>query len=245
MDNNKKRVLCKPMLNDKKCDYGNKCVYAHNLNDQKIDTMRHKAYTIIKSTQDLSTINLVNDNELFEHLNMLTKVCYLCSKNICPGGYNCRYGAINNKLRICYDDLMYGNCRRTNCMSVHLTKRGLVPRAIQQGLINKDELDDVKKKLNINISDTENGGKKIRRTNNRCIKTQYIYDIDNENDCDDEINKDKYKRSHDLDYIIGTLITDKFISDKYNNESDSDIDEDKLEKIIEYLNNDSDLDEER
>ena len=124
---NNKKILCFNMLNNKKCNYGNKCVYAHGLSDQKIEPIRHKAYTIIKSVGDLSHIDLIADNKLYDTLIQLTKMCSLCNKELCPGGYNCRNGAINIKSKICYDDFMFGNCKRVNCLAVHLTIRGFIP----------------------------------------------------------------------------------------------------------------------
>lgn len=236
----RKRVLCKPMLNDKKCDYGNKCVYAHSLNDQKVDPMRHKAYAIISHTKNLSHIDLVNDDELYEHLNALTKICSLCAKGLCPGGYNCRYGSVSPDTQVCFNDLMYGNCKKPNCTAVHLTKKGLVPRAVQQGLIDKNEIDDVKKKMgkdqdeNSPKDDDSNGtnesgdideNKKRRRFhkpkkyytkyepryfNQKMFKNKYKYDIDNESD-EEEKDNTKYKRASNLDEITGNLLTEKFL----------------------------------
>jgi hypothetical protein len=120
------------MLNNKLCDYKNKCMYAHNLSDQKIDPLRHKVYTIIKSDNDLKNINLISDKLLFETFLQLTKVCNSCMKSLCPGGYNCRNGVLNIKYKICYDDFMYGQCRKFKCNSVHLTTRNLIPYYTQK-----------------------------------------------------------------------------------------------------------------
>jgi len=127
-----KKILCYNILNNKKCNYGNKCLYAHGLAEQKIEPLRHKVYTIIKNTDNLNNINLINDNNLFDTILQLTKVCTMCNKNICSGGYNCKNGAISNKYKICYDDLIFGNCKRVTCGSVHLTKKGLIPYNVQK-----------------------------------------------------------------------------------------------------------------
>ncbi len=124
---NSKRILCYNIINSKVCSYGSKCMYAHSLSEQKIDPIRHKVYTILKNTADLYDLDLINDHKLFKALLELTKLCSMCIKKICPGGYNCRNGTINVNLRICYEDLMYGCCKRSSCLSVHLTERGLVP----------------------------------------------------------------------------------------------------------------------
>ena len=139
---NNKKILCFNILNKKKCLYGDKCVYAHSLSDQKIEPLRHKAYTIIKSAEDLSNINLIADIKLYETLLQLTKVCSLCNKSQCPGGYNCRNGAINMKSKVCYEDFIYGNCKRANCLATHLTKRGFIPYNKQK---NKENINNIKK----------------------------------------------------------------------------------------------------
>lgn len=126
-DYNCKRILCYNVINKKECTYGNKCMYAHSLSEQKIDTMRHKVYTILKNNNNLKDIDLINDKRLFKTFLELTKLCTSCVKKMCPGGYNCRNGAIHINFRICYDDMIYGYCRRTNCTSIHLTERGLIP----------------------------------------------------------------------------------------------------------------------
>jgi hypothetical protein len=124
---NLKKILCFNMMNNKKCGYGNKCMYAHSLSEQKIEPIRHKLYTLIKAADNLNNIDLINDQKLYDSMLQLTRVCSSCSKGLCPGGYNCRHGAISIKCKICYEDLVYGNCKKQNCQSVHLTQKGLIP----------------------------------------------------------------------------------------------------------------------
>lgn len=131
-DRKHKKILCYNIIQGKICRHGNKCMFAHSLSEQQIDSTRHTVYMMLKSSTDLSTLNLVNDNKLFNTMLSLTKVCISCLKKICPGGYNCKNGAINQIYRICHDDLIFGNCNRENCMSVHLTKRGLTPYSVQK-----------------------------------------------------------------------------------------------------------------
>jgi len=153
MDNiNNKKILCFNIINNKKCLYQKKCMYAHSLSEQKIDPMRHKVYTIINNNTNLESLNLIDDNKLFNTLIKLTKVCMLCIKSKCPGGYNCRNGAMNYKYKLCYDDLMSGNCKRLNCNSVHLTKHGLVPYLKQK----KDCMMEIIKMNKNNIEEQNN-----------------------------------------------------------------------------------------
>lgn len=121
-----KKMLCNNMIKHSICSYKTKCMYAHSLEEQKLEDIRQQAYDIIKSDYDLSNIDLKNNIDLFNNLLSLTNVCNKCVNGICPGGYNCKFGAINNTFRICYVDLTSGNCIE-NCKHIHLTKRGLIP----------------------------------------------------------------------------------------------------------------------
>lgn len=125
--NNVKRILCYTTLVEKNCHYGKKCMYAHTLDDQKIDDDRMEAYKILKNNSDLSNINLLSNNKLFISLKQLTKLCSYCMKGCCPGGYNCKFGTFDKKYQVCYDDLMSGNCKKKQCGLQHLTIRGLKP----------------------------------------------------------------------------------------------------------------------
>jgi hypothetical protein len=216
--NNSKKVICYNMLNNKKCNYGNKCMYAHSLNEQKIIPLRHKAYTIIKSVDNLNNINLVLDHKLYEMLLQLTKICAACSKDLCPGGYNCRYGAVNSKCRVCYEDLVYGNCKKHLCPSIHLTERGLVPYLKQK---NKDKVTEKS-----SPSSDENNSDNRKKYNKRPY--------------DNKVKKE-------LDNVQGVLLTEKFILTHFGKlsgtvseaDSDSELNED-VDKMIKYLHDDND-----
>lgn len=121
---NLKKILCNNILISKSCHYGNKCLYAHSLDDQNIDSIRRRAYDIIRG---IEPINYRPDRELAKALQQLTKICEACANNKCAGGYNCKYGAINKIYRVCIDDLKNGVCYNTSCSSVHLSNRGLIP----------------------------------------------------------------------------------------------------------------------
>ncbi len=241
---NNKKILCFNMLNYGKCNYGNKCDYAHSLSDQKIEPLRHKAYTIIKSAENLKNIDLIADKKLYETLLQLTKMCSLCNRNLCPGGYNCRNGAINIKSKICYDDFMYGNCKRPNCLAVHLTKKGLVPYIKQQNVEKVQILQPQQQSLsqilaqqpvpqqqNLSLPKLQNNEK---NNDNILNKYNYANKVQNNKKLIDELNS-----------IEGVLLTEKFLMARNNkinyDESDTDSDDsDKIESIIDYLNNDED-----
>ena len=131
-DNNKK-ILCYNILNKGLCSYGKKCVYAHSLKEQNINENILNAYTIIKSNDDLSHINLFKNKKLYNSLLHLTRVCSLCLKGTCPGGYNCKYGTFSKKHQICKNNLIYGCCSESeNCNLIHLTDRNLIPYNIMK-----------------------------------------------------------------------------------------------------------------
>lgn len=127
MSTNNKKILCKNIISNKECMYNKTCLYAHSLDEQKMIPIRKYLYSMIKFGSNLETIDLIKNDNLLKELIILTKVCLSCQRNECAGGYNCRYGAISEKYRVCYDDLYYGQCSRPLCNSVHLTLRGFVP----------------------------------------------------------------------------------------------------------------------
>ena len=105
-------------------------MYAHCLEEQKLDEIREEAYKVIIDYPDLSNIDLTKNNAMYNTLTELTKTCNSCKKNCCSGGYNCKYGVFDRKYQICADDLKNGACikRRTdNCNCIHLTDRKLIP----------------------------------------------------------------------------------------------------------------------
>lgn len=119
-----KRIMCHNVLNKRRCKYGSGCVYAHSSEEQKVDKVRQQAYRYIREKLDMSDVDLDTDQELLSTFITLTKLCYRCSKNMCPGRDNCRDGAVCQEQRVCYDDLMT-RCYREDCNKIHLSKQNL------------------------------------------------------------------------------------------------------------------------
>ena len=143
----KKKILCNTFFKGEECQYGDKCLYAHSITQQKMDPIRKRAYDIIQNEFDLSYLDLGNktDDEsadLLLTLILLTKVCYDCINKKCAGGVNCKFGVYNKSLQICYEDMMNNKCNDNFCNRIHLTKRGFIP-------INKNK-DTKKNKKKIN-----------------------------------------------------------------------------------------------
>lgn len=224
-----KKVLCIKIVHGNVCQYGDKCMYAHSLAEQKIDPMRHKVYTILKNKHDLTNLDIINDTKLFNTMMSLTKVCIQCTKRMCPGGYNCRHGAISQKYRICYDDLIFGNCKRNFCNSVHLTDRGLVPYTEQKKKYVKSYL-MTRSKSSTNW--------------NNPPKTIYMSSVSAPNLKRLPIVRKKQKRKNILTEIPGILLTEKFLKARFDqnaHSSESDTSDDDVEEFIKYLNNSEDI----
>lgn len=125
---NHKKIMCQNIINNNCCIYQDKCLYAHSLQEQKIDIKRKKIYELLDSTDDLSNIEPYKYKELYKELQIFTKLCNDCMNNKCTGGFNCKFGAPLIKYLVCYDDLNYGNCTDNECTKIHLTKRALKPQ---------------------------------------------------------------------------------------------------------------------
>ena len=153
---NLKKLICKNMSVYGSCDYGAKCLYAHNLEEQNIDQPRKKVLTLIKSS-DLSHVNLHINKEIYRQMSLLTVLCSKCQEKTCTGGYNCKYGACIKDILICANDLNHGLCENPACELIHLTKKGLVPyykrhqKVIYGTLLN----DDFFKKINETVIHTD------------------------------------------------------------------------------------------
>jgi hypothetical protein len=140
-ENNFKKLLCYNIVNNNDCIYKNKCMFAHELAEQKKDILRDYIYKIILIHDDLCNINIFENKSLMNELLIYTKECKNCINNKCPGGYNCKFGACTKELKICYNDLLYGKCFYSlkneinkygktykRCLNgIHLTEKNLVP----------------------------------------------------------------------------------------------------------------------
>lgn len=125
---NHKKIMCQNIINNNCCIYQDKCLYAHNLQEQKIDIKRKRIYELLDSNDGLSNIEPYKYKELYKELQIFTKLCNDCINNKCTGGFNCKFGSPLVKYLICYDDLNYGNCTENECNKIHLTKRYLKPQ---------------------------------------------------------------------------------------------------------------------
>ncbi|ATZ80576.1 hypothetical protein BMW23_0529 [Bodo saltans virus] len=126
-NNNLKKILCENMIYNGECKYDQKCLYAHNIDEQNINDKRKYIYDLIDIIDDLSQIDLKKDYSMYKSLLELTRMCKKCMDNMCIGGYNCKLGACVKKYCICANDLNNGLCKNPNCDFVHLTKKGLKP----------------------------------------------------------------------------------------------------------------------
>ncbi len=154
-----KHNLCKNILLQK-CIYGNKCNFAHSIQEQKLSNIRN----IIYNSNDLSNIDLYKQKYIYDEILLLTKVCDNCINNICTGGLNCISGAYSHKYVICKNDVIYGKCDELNCTKIHLSQKGLTPYYKQSSLIddvikNDDSLEDIDSITSDNENKNENKNK--------------------------------------------------------------------------------------
>lgn len=138
---NHKKLLCNNIVNGNKCMYRHKCMFAHDLSEQKIDTNRAQVIKMIKEVDDLSCIDVYNNKQLFYEMMILTKECKNCLNNKCTGGYNCKFGTCLKDIKICYEDLMCGKCinhvdsETNSCLNgIHLTEKKLIPYDQRQNI---------------------------------------------------------------------------------------------------------------
>jgi hypothetical protein len=220
--NHYKKMLCFNMLNHCNCPYLNKCVYAHTLGEQIIDSTRKKAFDIIDKIRDINNkikieeINLIQDKNLMNIFLQLTKLCMSCHNGTCPGGYNCKYGAFCKKYHVCYDDLMYGNCKDgDNCSCVHLSDGGILPISIQKS-VNFTSNKTFKNNINSSLSDE----------NYYNLKTRNIkINIEDENEEDEE----------DEEYIMNALKSPKeYKIVEIDSVSSMSEENDNIDNIIDY-----------
>jgi hypothetical protein len=126
-NHNLKKILCQNVIDHGECKYGNKCLYAHSLDEQNIDEKRRLIYELIDDDGDLSDFDLRKNYSTYKFLLELTKFCKNCNDGKCIGGYNCKAGACMKRYCICINDLNNNNCKNPACDFIHLTKRGLKP----------------------------------------------------------------------------------------------------------------------
>ena len=145
----KYKTLCFNMLNFNTCSYGNKCLYAHSLDEQNIDNSKKMTFELLK-LNNLDGVDLIKNKELYNNLLTLTKLCIECANNTCPGGYNCKYGACKKEMLICNIDMQTNNCKNNvengKCINgMHLTLKNLVPYETQQHLYGEEKEKENKK----------------------------------------------------------------------------------------------------
>lgn len=127
---NYKKMRCLNIINGDSCTYGDKCLYAHSLDEQKVDGVRKTALDVILKRKDLSDIDLSTNKKLYSHLKCMSSICQKCKEGRCTGGYNCKHGACNSGCVICLEDMNKGTCN-SKCGNIHLTDRGLVPYGVK------------------------------------------------------------------------------------------------------------------
>lgn len=190
-----KHMICKNYLFDGDCPFKDYCKYAHNIKEQQIVPIRKYVYDLI----DTNTIDekTLSDAEVYNELMILTKPCYNCQANQCPGGYNCRNGSYSNKYLICRDNLLGIFCANTDCKKKHIRKINPLP------LRQVTKLDDLKCTLESNITIVKDKAKVDTSDN---LDNSHLRESDLDNS-DDYFNEDelRYLESFSDDDIYRTI----------------------------------------
>jgi hypothetical protein len=253
MDKNKKsnfkKLLCYNIVNNIKCVYKNKCMFAHNISEQLKESNREFIHNMIYTFTDLSNINVKENKELFEELMIFTKECKNCINKRCPGGYNCKFGVCLKELKICYNDLLNGKCTSAlteenangiiikKCYyGIHLTEKNLIPyyqrisceiNMLDYGIFLFNNINYYSKINTISVMLNDNTIKFIKNfiTKNKINK----FDINKSVGCNDKYN---------INFLINetTLLLDS--EEKKVDNSDT-LDEDILREYQEDKFNDS------
>lgn len=188
---NHKKILCHNMITTGTCAYTDRCLYAHKLDEQKIDIKRKKIFDILDNLSDLSFVDVNKHKDIYKEFILFTKPCLDCINNKCTGGNNCKFGSPSIKYIICYDDLNYGTCEDLSCERKHLTKRGLKP--IYNNIstfLNKPSIDNINMLKPI-INNLLLFNNITTKTNINCIN-------DDSDVSDDECDKSIFNSKYDL-----------------------------------------------
>ncbi len=243
---NIKKLLCYNIVNNSKCVYKGKCMFAHNLAEQKKEPLREYINDMIYKMDDLSNIDIYQDKVLLDELVIYTKECKNCLNKKCPGGYNCKFGACIKDIKICYNDLMHGKCyniltdENTNikrCIhGIHLTEKNLISyyQRVPLDIYSNDLI--VNSENNINYNSKNNlisivlNEKTIRLvkelTSNRISKSELIKFFNNKKKINNILNKDD---------DLNDLFDKEEIDELFNNESidNEEIEVNKIDEVIE------------
>jgi hypothetical protein len=243
-DYNYKKLLCYNIVNYNECLYKSKCMFAHNINEQKKEVLREYVYDIINSIDDISVIDIYEDKNLFNELLVYTKDCKNCINKKCPGGYNCKFGACLRELKLCYNDLLYGKC--FNCLKedvslegkpikrcingIHLTEKKLIPYQQRiNGEINLSELSIFFNEYDLGKNNKFNTISLVLN-DNTIKKVRYLINYNKKNE-NLKLNKDMF--SDDVsnnDILSDDILSDDILSDNISSDDNSSYEnKDKIE----------------
>lgn len=245
MDNklkdNVKKLLCYNIVNNSRCVYKHKCMFAHTLDEQKKEPYREFIYSMINVWQNLSNINIYDDKILLDELIIYTKDCKNCINFKCPGGYNCKFGACTKNVKICYNDLMYGKCYNLleeeninnnstlRCINgVHLSEKKLIPyyQRIQLDLNSNDFTTFLPNNINNNLNNNTKNNIKNNiislLLNNETIKI--VKDL-----LSNKINK--FELIQNLKYHNESILKSLTIFDDINPNINNDLNNDLIEEL--------------
>lgn len=120
----KKRLICFSVINKTKCNYQEKCIYAHSLEEQYVDEDKFFFYQIVLDKNLMNFFSLTNPktDDIYQCLFLFTQICNKCLTNKCTGGFNCRNGICHPSLKICRNDFLTGQCSN-NIVKIEIDNR--------------------------------------------------------------------------------------------------------------------------
>jgi hypothetical protein len=121
---NKKRLICFSVINKTRCNYQEKCIYAHSLEEQYVDEDKFFFHQIILDNNLMNFFSLTNPktDEIYQSLTLFTQICNRCLTNKCTGGFNCRNGVCHPSLKVCKNDFLSGHCSN-NLVKIEIDNR--------------------------------------------------------------------------------------------------------------------------
>ena len=162
-----KMILCKNIIATGFCSYDKKCKFAHDYDEQLLTNERKKIINILnkKHKNNNQNKNIISD-KLYNELLILTKLCNNCINNKCVGGYNCKFGACNNNILFCKDNLS-DECINKKCNKHHITDYNYLSYNNNN---NKFFIDNI---INSIINNNSNETKQIHKfdDNDNCMKS--------------------------------------------------------------------------
>lgn len=110
--NHPKNAMCSFLINNGLCKKMDTCHKCHDITKQRLQPIKNIIYKLLFNCHKIWSYPVNQSMEkIYEGLLVHTKSCRKCENNKCIGGHNCHSGYSCNAAKICYQDLVFGNCQ--------------------------------------------------------------------------------------------------------------------------------------